>query len=77
MTPAERIIAKFGGVKRLSKLTGLSENSIYKWTYPKDRGGTGGLIPSERQASVLQAARENAIEVQPEDFFDLPREAAE
>lgn len=75
-SPAERIIKKFGGVSELARLSGWTPNMIYKWTYSKEKGGTGGLIPIDKMSDVLRLARANEVGVEPEDFFDLP-EAAE
>lgn len=53
---ASRIAAKFGGVPELAKAIGRRAPSVYKWLYPRERGGTGGLIPSSAVPSVLDAA---------------------
>lgn len=70
-TPAERIIEKFGGVSELARLSGWSANSIYKWTYPKSKGGTGGLIPTDKQADVYRLSLAHSKGVAPEDFLNL------
>jgi len=43
---AKRIIRKFGGARRLAKLLGYEPSRVYKWTYPRDKGGTDGLVPA-------------------------------
>lgn len=60
-TQAERVIAAFGGSKAL--LTALwsvgaprDRIAIYRWTRPKELGGTGGYIPSRAWDEVLAAA---------------------
>lgn len=65
-TQAERIIQKFGGARRLSLILntlGLKRNtaSIYKWTYPRAKGGTGGFIPTSAWPDLLRAARFEGI----------------
>lgn len=42
---AQRIIRKFGGARRLARLLEFEASRVYKWTYPRERGGTDGLIP--------------------------------
>lgn len=47
---ASRVIAAFGGVARLTRFLNASghqvrRETIYRWTYPAYRDGTGGLIP--------------------------------
>lgn len=77
MSQAQNIIAKFGGVPALAKAAGLSLNSVYKWTYPKERGGTGGLIPTDKLPAVLDAAQANGIQITVDDLRGAPQEAAE
>lgn len=48
--------------------------TIYKWTYPRDKGGTDGLVPSSAMPAVLKAADVLGIELTSEDID--PREDA-
>ena len=79
---AEKILAKFGGARRLSELfkaMGRPRNpaTIYKWTYSREGGGTDGLIPSCAWADVLHAARLEGILIQPDDLNPAPRDVGE
>ncbi|MDP3939778.1 MAG: hypothetical protein Q8R92_16800 [Deltaproteobacteria bacterium] len=72
---AERIIAKFGGVRNLMRaLQRLDPGkhrdpvSIYRWTYSRERGGTGGLIPTAAIPDVMEAARLEGIFLSSDDF---------
>lgn len=65
---AHKIIKKFGGARRLAYAAGLEPSRVYKWTYPKDRGGTGGMIPSSVVATIQVAAETAGIELKPEDW---------
>lgn len=70
---ATRILAKFGGARRLAsalKALGIPRDpaTIYKWTYPREKGGTGGLIPTAAWPDVLKAARMEGILISPEDM---------
>lgn len=76
MTPAEKIIKKFGGARKVAEAIGVQSNAVHKWTYPRARGGTAGLIPSDKQQAVLDAAMEQGLNVSPWDFF-ADRVAAE
>jgi hypothetical protein len=75
LTPAGRLIARFGGVLKLHEaLTQLSTrapnlSSIYRWTYPRERGGTGGLIPTRDLELVLRCARENKVSLEIDDLI--------
>lgn len=75
MTQAERIVSKFGGPRRLAGLLNsidpdFSRNpsSIYRWLYSKERGGTGGLIPTQTMPLIMKAARIEGIFLTDEDF---------
>jgi hypothetical protein len=65
MNNAERIIAKFGGLTALAKLLGHKfPTTVQYWK-------KAGFIPARQQQLVLKAARENDIELEPADFFDV------
>lgn len=76
MNQAQRIIEKCGGgdagrgVAIVAEITGIHRSRIWRWTYPKERGGTGGTIPSNHQQEILVRARERGIDLTPEDFFE-------
>lgn len=70
LNPAERIIGKFGGARIIADEIGVNQNAVHKWTYPKAKGGTGGLIPSDKQQAVLDAAKRLGKNVSPWDFFE-------
>ncbi len=67
---AKKVIRKFGGAKAVSKVLGLSTTQVYRFQYPKSKGGTGGLIPAEHAHTLLREARTKGIELEPSDFFD-------
>lgn len=62
---ARNVIARFGGPYELAKALASLENpdytrdpsQIYRWMYPKARGGTDGMIPTSAIAAVKAAAR--------------------
>jgi hypothetical protein len=61
-TQAGRIIAKFKNAVFLAsimqKVTGkpCNPSRIYRWMHPKEKGGTGGMIPSSAMVDVLRCA---------------------
>lgn len=66
LTQAERIVKKFGGARRLSSILLLvgkprDPANIYRWTYSKERGGTGGLIPTSAWPDIIRAAKYDGI----------------
>lgn len=66
---ATRVINKLGGVRAVSLMLGISPQAIYRWTWPKENFGGGGLIPLRRQLELMIAAKHRGIELKPEDFF--------
>lgn len=46
MTQARKIIDALGGAQKTAELLGYTPATVYRWTYPKSRGGTDGLLPS-------------------------------
>lgn len=76
-TQAERIIKKFGGARRLAEALKAIERpyhhtTIYKWTYPKEVKGTGGIIPTAALPDVVMAARAAGILLSSEDLDPRP-----
>lgn len=73
MNIAQNIISKLGGYQIAAEILKTDISTVYRWTYPKERGGTGGTIPAKQQPKILKAALEKGIEVSPADFFDMPK----
>ena len=59
----------------MAKLTNSTRSWVYKWTYPKDRGGRGGYVPHEDAETILEAAKRGEVDVDPADFFVAPNSA--
>ncbi|MFV1504987.1 hypothetical protein VWY03_05005 [Phaeobacter sp. JH20_09] len=69
MNPAETVIKICGGYGAVASMAGRHEVNVRRWTYAKEKGGTGGLIPSDVQQKLLAEARKLGIELRPEHFF--------
>lgn len=69
LEPAHTIITICGGVDAVAQMTGRSTVRVRRWTYPKDRGGTDGLIPSDVQPVLLAAAQREGKPLTPGHFF--------
>ncbi len=67
-TPAEKIIAKFGGMRPLARAIGVSPSAVCFWTYPRERGGTGGYIPTAQIPKIKFAAEVLGVELTAEDW---------
>lgn len=77
MNPAHRIIDKLGGFDIVAEIAGCHVSRVYRWTYPRDRGGTGGSIPGSHVGKLLGYARAHSIDLSAEEFFAVPEEAPE
>lgn len=68
MDVATRIIKKLGGAYKVADLLGCHHSRVYRWTYPPERGGTGGSIPANQFRKLLAVAPDK---VKPSDFFPV------
>lgn len=73
---AEKIIKKFGSIRLLrSCLEAVvgkdapSLSTIYRWLYPREKGGTDGQIPTRNIPHIMQAARYAGVMLEPQDFY--------
>ena len=61
MTPAQRVIDVFGGVAAVCEAASVRRSTVYRWTWPKERGGTDGHIPRWHHDDLLKASRERGL----------------
>lgn len=61
MTPAQRIITKFGGQTALAEAIGKPQSTVQYWS-------KSGSIPAKWHATVIQAAEAKGLTVEPGDF---------
>ena len=64
------MIRKCGGAQAVADWCGIDVSNVHRWTYPKDRGGSEGVIPARHQQIILEKARKAGVAVGPSDFFD-------
>lgn len=76
MEPAATVIRICGGVEAVAEMAERHVTRVHRWTYPRERGGTGGKIPMDAAEKLLAAARERGIDLAPEHFFALPEAGA-
>ena len=69
MEPATTIISICGGFQAVADMTGRTLTRVHRWTYPKEKGGTDGLIPSDAAQKLMASARERGLPLEPEHFF--------
>lgn len=76
LDPARSVIAKIG-IEKVSEVTGKHVSRVYRWMYPKEKGGTGGFIPQADAQAILSFARENNIPLLPSEFIEPAPTAGE
>lgn len=69
-TAAERVYRAFGGPRRVAGALGLTHAAVYRWSYPKDRRGSGGAVPTEWHAPLLEAALQRGIRLERADLVN-------
>lgn len=69
LDPARSVIAKIG-IEKVAEVTGKHVSRVYRWMHPKERGGTGGVIPHAAAAALLSYARENGIPLTASEFLE-------
>lgn len=74
MEPAHSIIHRLGGEAVVATITGTASTAPYRWQYPRDKGGTNGVIPQRHHLALLDYANANSIALTASDF--LPTRAA-
>ncbi len=67
--PAQVIIEKFGGPNEVAAICKCDISRVHRWTYPKDKGGSDGIIPPKRQDQLLAAAPSKGIKLKRDEFF--------
>lgn len=72
-TPAEIVIARFGSAQRVAEALGVHVSRVHRWTYPRERGGSDGIIPSRHHRPLLDAAKAAGIKLKADDL--IPRAA--
>lgn len=74
MDPAKSILDRIG-YEAAAAITGKHISRVYRWTYPTDRGGTGGVIPHSDALKLLKHARSKSIHLTEADFLRAPKSA--
>lgn len=76
LEPAKSVIKKLGGPERVAGITKANVSRVYRWMYPRERGGTGGMIPYSQAQKLIQFAGSEGIDLAPADFFASEGQAA-
>lgn len=69
ITPADRVIGAFGGVRATARALGRNPSSISRWRKSRAEGGTGGRVPSTLQSVILLGAKAAGLSLTAEDLI--------
>lgn len=53
LDPARSIIKKFGGEANVAKITGRHITRVRRWTFPKGKNGSDGIIPMPEALKLI------------------------
>lgn len=68
-TPADTVIAAFGGVRSLARDLGRNPSSVSRWRKPRAEGGTGGAVPTTVQGVILRLAEQRGLPLTADDLI--------
>lgn len=68
MTPAEKVIGKFGSQSELARLIGKGQSTVQHWA-------KRGFIPSKWHSELLSIAQEKGFDLTPSDFMESPKDS--
>ena len=72
--PAGTIVTKLGGPSIVAGIALVHRTRVSNWMRPKEKGGTGGLIPQRYHRTLLDYAASNSIALTADEFLP-PRQA--
>jgi hypothetical protein len=74
MEPANTIIKLLGGPTAVAEVAKVHRTRVSNWMRPREKGGTGGVIPHWHVPKLLAYAAANDIDLKETDF--APRHVA-
>lgn len=69
LEPAKTVIEICGGVDAVALMVDRDRSRVHRWAYPKSKGGSDGLIPSDIAQTLLDKA--SNLGLKPEHFFSV------
>ena len=71
LEPAASIIRRLGGPSKVAAILGVHRTRVSNWMRPKNRGGTGGVIPLNHHRAVIEASRVAGVPLGAEDLLPI------
>jgi transposase-like protein len=69
MSPADKVIAAFGGVRATARALDLNSSSVSRWRMAKEKRGLDGRVPSTKQSAILRISRERGLGLTADDLI--------
>lgn len=69
LKPAQTVIELCGGDSAVAKLADRDVSRVRRWSWPREKGGTDGIIPMDVMLHLLSVAPENGIRGLTADHF--------
>ncbi|WCR17534.1 hypothetical protein [Paracoccus alcaliphilus] len=63
MEPAHTIISRLGGASKVAEICGVQRSAPWKWTQPKEKGGTDGIIPKAHAPAIIEAGKKIGLDI--------------
>lgn len=60
-TPADTVIAVFGGMQRIADILGINRSSVWRWQTKRALPQLDGRVPAQYHVELLAAAKERGI----------------
>lgn len=69
MEPAKTIILCLGGSTSVATIVGVHRTRVWNWMRPKEKGGTGGIIPFKHAPILIAYATTLGVDLCADDFL--------
>lgn len=66
--PAYTVVTTLGGVRATAALLDIDPSAVSRWITPKNKGGTGGVIPQRWWPAILRHAKYAKLELTVSDL---------
>lgn len=69
-TPADKVIAAFGGVRATAKVVRRNPSQVSRWRQTRALGGLGGRVPAGVMPAILAEIHAGKIDLTVEDLIE-------
>lgn len=69
-TPADKVIAAFGGVRATAKVVRRNPSQVSRWRQTRALGGLGGRVPAGVMPAILAAIHSGQVDLTAEDLIE-------